>query len=127
MRHVASALAVLLAAAGCAPPDPTAKARLEVDVAKWTALVDHVADVVAADRADCAKMAGDVHALFEANAGLVKDANAALGDGFKLPDDARIHVAAAVDRMMAGVDACGAAADVQKAFKLAKPEPDAEG
>jgi hypothetical protein len=125
MRLLALALAVALT--DCAPPDHTAKAKVEIDVARWTALVDHVADIVAADHADCAKMAGEVHRLFDTNAGLIKDANAALGDGFKLPDDARSRLAVAVDRMMPGIDACGADGELQKAFKLAKPSSDADG
>jgi hypothetical protein len=121
MRLLALVLAPALVVA-CAPPDRDAKKRVEVDTARWTALVERTAELVDADRGDCARMASDVHALLGANAALIKAANAALGDGFKLPDDARAHVTAAIGRMMPGIDACGAEAEVQQAFKVAKPD-----
>jgi hypothetical protein len=118
---LASGLA-LVAMCACAPPDHADRARAELDVAKWTGLVDHTADVVVADRNDCARMAHDVKSLFASNAALIKLANAALTDGIKLPDDARERIAADVQRMLPGVDACGTLPEVKEAFKLAKPD-----
>ena len=124
LQATAVVLAGSIGLAACAPPDKAQHARAEVDVARWTALIDGLAGAVAGDGSDCAKMASDVTGLIQHDADLVKAANSALGDGFKLPDDAKARIAAAVSKMLPGIDACGAEPAVQKAFKLAKPPSD---
>jgi hypothetical protein len=117
---VASLVALSLAGAACAPPERTTAARAEVDAERWAQLVEHLADAVAADAASCPRMVDDVATILCANRPLVDAGNAALGDGFTLPDDAHKRIAAAVARMLPGIDACGAEGAVQKAFSLAK-------
>jgi hypothetical protein len=114
------AVVLVLVAAACAPPEKTDKKTAEVDPVRWAALVDSLSAAVANNATNCGQMAKDVKAVLESNAALIKSANGALGDGFTLPDDAKARIAAAVDRMLPGIDACGAEPDVQKAFKLAK-------
>jgi hypothetical protein len=107
---------------GCAPPDHETRSRAELDVGSWTALLDRTADFVVADQHDCAQMAKDLSGLLGQQATLIKVANAALADGIKLPDDAQQRIVADVQRMLPGIDACGTLPEVQKAFKLAKPD-----
>nr|HEX4312373.1 hypothetical protein [Kofleriaceae bacterium] len=120
-----ASLASLALVGGCAPPpDHATKAQNGLDPAKWTALMDRAADLVVADQADCGKMAKDIEDLLKTNAALVAAANQAMTDEQKLPDDASARISSDVQRMMPGVDACGADGPVKKAFKLAKPADD---
>ncbi len=121
-RTTAVVLAGSIGLVACAPPDKAQHTHAEVDVARWTALLDGLAGAMVADASDCTKMASDVTGLLQRDADLVKAANTALGDGFKLPDDAKARIAGAVSKMLPGIDACGAEPAVQKAFKLAKTD-----
>lgn len=118
-RPMRSRVALVVLLAACAPPAHVEKSKDGLDVVKWTALVDRAADLVVADQSDCSKMAKDITELMKTNKDLVTAANHALGDRQDLPADAKDRIGSDVKRMMPGVEACGAEASVQSAFKLA--------
>lgn len=111
MKLLACAVALLVSSSAFA--DTVSKA----DGDKFVAFFDKLADTVVADKADCAKMAGDVNASIDANKAVLDAAKQAMKSGKKMPDDMRQHVMAAGKRIaQAEAEKCSGDKAVQAAI-----------
>jgi hypothetical protein len=109
-----------------APKKPDTGAALteqdKADIQKWLAFFDKLVDIVVADKDDCAKMAGDLNKLIDANKDLIQKASDAVSAGKKLPEDAQKHMMASAQKMGPAMQKCGNDKAVQAAFMRMMPK-----
>jgi hypothetical protein len=119
MKHLASgAIAVLVSLVALTA---SADERVDMLAEKTMALVETMANVIDRDKADCDKMGTDLNALLDANAGLIREAEAAHK---KLSpeqrrvflDKYRARVQAATAKMQGGITRCASNAKVTAAL-----------
>ena len=117
VRRVSIAIA-LAAAPAAAQPDKQAPAEVTPSEAQaWIGLFDKVVDAVVVNKDDCAKMAGDINSLVDANQEAIKIARDAKAKGKKLPQAAQQHVLEQMRRMVGALEKCGRDEKVAAAFK----------
>ena len=96
-----------------APAEPTAE-----DLKAFLKFFDGLADIVVADKADCAKMATDVNKTIDDNKALLDKAKAMQSTGKQMPADAKQHMMDTSKRMAgAMMEKCGNDKTVQAAFE----------
>jgi hypothetical protein len=111
-------LLALTSATAFAQPDKQAPAEVTPSEAQaWIALFDKVVDAVVVNREDCAKMAGDINGVVDANQPAIAIARDAKAKGKKLPASAQQHMLDGMRRMVASLDKCGRDEKVATAFK----------
>lgn len=117
VRSVAIAIAL---AGGTAAAQPDKQAPAEVtpgEAHAWMVLFDKIVDAVVVNKDDCARMAGDLNAVIDANQDTIKIARDAKAKGKKLPASVQQHMLDSMRRMVAALEKCGRDANVATAFK----------
>ena len=83
----------------------------------WLQLFDKIVDTVVADKDDCAKMAGDLNAIVDANQDAIAMARDAKAKGKKLPQSVQQRMIDGARRMVGALDKCGRDEKVGAAFR----------
>src|SRR4051812_16469381 len=114
MKLISSMFVVAFAATAAFAQEPKAQepkqAPAEVtpnEARSWIVLFDKVVDSVVANREDCAKMAGEINVVVDANKSTIAMAKDAKAKGKKLPQSAQQHMMDGARRMMGALDKCG--------------------
>ena len=112
------ALVIVVALCGVAFADADKDPEVSAaDAARFVGFFDQVVDTVSTNKDDCASMTKSLNALFDANTGLIADANKAKDEGKRLPKASDQHVAAGAQRIVADLKKCASDKPVQEAFK----------
>ncbi len=101
-------------------PAPVEETKVALQTEKLLAFFDKLADVVVANKNDCAKMAASINALVDANASILAWAHDAKASGRALSKDAEAHLVASMQRMTASLMKCQSDKAVQTAFERMK-------
>ena len=115
-------LVLLLVLGACDAAEKPAEYLNGVDTERYLTLYDKVADIVAVDQKDCAKMAKEIDALLAGNMQIIETANAAAKNGKQLPRMAVTHVEQRATELVANIATCSPDKAVQKAFKKLEPK-----
>jgi hypothetical protein len=123
MKLISSMFVVAFATTAAFAQEPKAQepkqAPAEVtpnEARSWIMLFDKVVDSVVANREDCAKMAGEINVVVDANKSTITMAKDAKAKGKKLPQSAQQHMMDGARRMMGALDKCGRDEKVGAAF-----------
>jgi hypothetical protein len=91
------------------------------DMERFLAFFEKLVDTIVADKDNCPKMAGDVNALVDANADLLKKAAEAKASGQKPPADLKERADKTAKRMIDGLGNCMNDKGVQNAIERMNP------
>lgn len=78
----------------------------DVDVKKYVAFLDKLAETVAADQDNCPKMGTDLNALIDANKDVLEAAHKARAEHKTLPADAQKHLQETMRKIGPGMQKC---------------------
>ncbi len=115
-------LALVMFVAACDVQEKPPEYMDGVTTERYLTLYDKVADIVAADQKDCAKMASEVDALLAQSMPIIDAANAAAKNSKQLPNMAVAHVEQRATELVANIASCAPDKAVQKAFKRLEPK-----
>lgn len=115
-------LALVMVLGACDVQEKPPEYLSGVDTERYLTLYDKVADIVAADQKDCAKMASEVDALLAGSTQIIDTTNAAAKNGKQLPRMAVAHVEQRSTELVANIASCAPDKAVQKAFKRLEPK-----